>query len=191
MLPPPPPLASRAQSLAALGHARHQHNMRSGLVLAGMAVAELGAGFLLLGTTSDDVGIALGAMGVVHGVDAGFQLDASRRRRSAFLASLAVRQDRGPEAVAALIRQERLAAERQARGHALLTGLFIGVVGGGVGLVVSDDTSEGALGPGGAVAFGGAVGALHHWMRWRQAVRYSVDLDTLGLGVPTVLEPRR
>jgi hypothetical protein len=142
-------------------------------------------GLLVGGVTDSGLeGFALAGAGVLHGVDAGFQLDTARRQRRAFLESAALRENRGSAAWRELARHERSLAESRSRNHALLTGLYAGLGAGGAAVAATDPNEDGMLGPGVAAAFGGLVGVVHHLVRWRQEVRYAADLDALTTRMP-------
>lgn len=171
--------------MLALGRARHRRTLETTVALAGAAVAEVGVGLLVGATTDTGVeGFALAGAGVVHAIDAGFQLDTARRQRRAFLETAAIREHRGAAAWREFARYERALAESRSRNHALLTGLYAGVAAAGAAYAVADPADDGMIGPGVAAAFGGVVGVVHHLVRWRQEVRYAGDLDTLATRMP-------
>lgn len=195
--PAPPPegpgpalVFDEAPVMLALDRAHHRRTLESVVALAGVAAVEVGVGLLVGGATDRGDGLgglegfALAGVGVVHAVDAGFQIDAARRQRRAFLASAALREHRGAAAWRELARHERSLAESRSRNHALLTGLYAGLAAGGAAFTVADPNDDGMIGPGVAAAFGGFVGVLHHVVRWRQEVRYAADLDTLSARMP-------
>lgn len=177
-----------APVMLALDRAHHRRTLESTVALAGVAAVEVGVGLLVGGATDrGDTGLegfALAAAGVLHAVDAGFQIDTAHRQRRAFLQSAALREHRGAAAWRELARHERSLAESRSRNHALLTGLYAGLAAGGAAYTVAGPNDDGLLGPGIAAAFGGLVGVLHHVVRWRQEVRYAADLDALATRMP-------
>lgn len=184
--PPLRPLVFDEQPvMLALDRARHRRTLETTVALAGIAAVEVGVGLLAGGVSESGLeGFALAGAGVIHAVDAGFQIDTARRQRRAFLESAAYRENLGSAAWRELARHERSLAESRSRNHALLTGLYAGLAAGGAAYTVGTGTDDGVLGPGVAAAFGGLVGVVHHVVRWRQEVRYAADLDTLATRMP-------
>lgn len=191
-LPVVPAADALVAPVLALDRARHRRAVRSSVVLLGVSAVEVGLGVVMLARPRDEGfdmgGAALVGMGALHGLDGGLQLDTARRRRASHTARALLADDRGDEAWLAIARDWRRGAERRSRGHALGTGLYVGVAGaGGALLAMGEEDLQGA---GLAALVSGAVGAVHHAVRWRSAARLAGDLDTLATRPPWIPPPR-
>lgn len=190
----PPPWSSGGEArleapLVALQRVRFERSRRAAVGLGMVALGEVGVAFLATVGDADagnGAAAALGVAGAIHGVSAWYQLDLNHRRSSSFSARLADAAAGPPEAWEALLRRQRLEAERTARAQAFTTGLYGGVLGFALsGAVITAALQRGELdlAPVQGASFGllafGVTGLVTHGSRWRASSRLANDLAAL------------
>lgn len=171
--------------LVALMDTQLRRSNRAGWTYSAVGAVFTGAGGV--GMLSDRrAGVPLGLVGGGLGqvLTSQLQLSVARRRHASFHARLAAIEGR-PEAIRALALDMRRDSERQARQHALATGIWGALAFAGGAIFAADRDDRGGVGLG--IALTSVGGLLHHGTRWQSASRFAADLDTLWWPPPTVV----